>query len=89
MNKKLISLLLALSMLLGAIPALAHPGRTDSLGGHNVRKAGWGYEVGTYHYHSGPYAGYSVDYKGQIPAEFKEKPKVKVKVKPKKKNKAA
>jgi hypothetical protein len=30
-----------------------------------------------------------VDYKGQIPAEFKEKPKVKVKVKPKKKNKAA
>jgi hypothetical protein len=31
----------------------AHPGRTDSSGGHNVRTAGWGYKVGSYHYHSG------------------------------------
>ena len=29
----------------------AHPGRTDSNGGH------WDREVGTYHYHSGEYAG--------------------------------
>lgn len=33
--------------------AFAHPGRTDSSGGHWVRTEGWGYEVGTYHYHNG------------------------------------
>ena len=32
---------------------LAHPGRTDSNGGHYVRKSGWGYPVGSYHYHNG------------------------------------
>lgn len=31
----------------------AHPGRTDSNGGHYVRTAGWGYPVGSYHYHNG------------------------------------
>lgn len=51
--------------------AYAHPGRTDSYGGHYVRTAGWGYPVGSYHYHSGPYAGYSVDYKGEVPAAFR------------------
>ncbi|WP_371381438.1 YHYH domain-containing protein [Sporomusa aerivorans] len=33
--------------------ANAHPGRTDSNGGHYVRTAGWGYPVGSYHYHNG------------------------------------
>lgn len=33
--------------------ALAHPGRTDSSGGHYVRSPGWGYPVGSYHYHNG------------------------------------
>lgn len=32
--------------------AFAHPGRTDSSGGHYVRKSGWGYPVGSYHYHN-------------------------------------
>jgi len=36
-----------------AIPTIAHPGRTDSSGGHYVRTAGWGYAVGSYHYHNG------------------------------------
>lgn len=31
----------------------AHPGRTDARGGHYVRTAGWGYPVGSYHYHNG------------------------------------
>ena len=33
--------------------ALAHPGRTDSSGGH------WNHETGTYHYHTGDYVGRS------------------------------
>lgn len=35
--------------------AYAHPGRTDGRGGHSVNKEGWGYEVGTYHYHDKKY----------------------------------
>lgn len=53
--KKYLSLLLCL-ITITAIPCLfteAHPGRTDSNGGHYVRTAGWGYEVGSYHYHNG------------------------------------
>ncbi len=34
-----------------SVTAYAHPGRTDKNGGHNVRTPGWGYPVGTYHYH--------------------------------------
>jgi len=30
---------------------VAHPGRTDSNGGHYVRTSGHGYPVGSYHYH--------------------------------------
>jgi hypothetical protein len=41
------------------IIAFAHPGRTDSNGGHWVKTEGWGYEVGTYHYHDGSSAGQS------------------------------
>lgn len=33
----------------------AHPGRTDANGGHTVHTEGWGYEVGTYHYHDKKY----------------------------------
>ncbi len=47
---------LTLSALLLSTPFTsteAHPGRTDRNGGHYVRTAGWGYPVGTYHYHNG------------------------------------
>jgi hypothetical protein len=49
--KKYISILMVLCSLTWII-AFAHPGRTDSTGGHWVRTEGWGYEVGTYHYHN-------------------------------------
>ncbi|MEE1048213.1 MAG: YHYH domain-containing protein [Clostridia bacterium] len=49
--KKYISILMVLCSLTWII-AFAHPGRTDSNGGHWVRTEGWGYEVGTYHYHN-------------------------------------
>jgi hypothetical protein len=52
--KKYISILMVLCSLTWII-AFAHPGRTDSSGGHWVRTEGWGYEVGTYHYHNGGY----------------------------------
>lgn len=72
MKRKLIGLLVVIMMLLfSAGTAFGHPGRTDSYGGHYVRTSGWGYPVGSYHYHSGPYAGYSVSYKGEVPAAFK------------------
>jgi len=73
MKKKIISLLLSLFMFLGTTSAFAHSGRTDSYGGHYVRTAGKGYKVGTYHYHSGPYKGYTVNQKGQVPDAFKKK----------------
>lgn len=53
--KKYISILMVLCSLTWII-AFAHPGRTDSSGGHWVRTEGWGYEVGTYHYHNDGYA---------------------------------
>ena len=53
--------------------SIAHPGRTDGYGEHYVRKSGWGHPVGSYHYHSGPYAGYSVSYKGEVPVAFNKK----------------
>lgn len=46
-------ILLFLLILLLTIPASAHPGRTDSNGGH------WDRSNGTYHYHTGEYAGRS------------------------------
>lgn len=73
--KKLKSLSLSLIIaLLFSSTCFAHPGRTDSNGGHYVRTSGWGYTVGTYHYHSGPYAGYTVNYSGEIPQAFKARP---------------
>ncbi|MEE0896246.1 MAG: YHYH domain-containing protein [Acutalibacteraceae bacterium] len=53
--KKYISILMVLCSLTWII-AFAHPGRTDSNGGHWVRTEGWGYEVGTYHYHNNGYS---------------------------------
>lgn len=47
---------------------VAHPGGLDTHGGHHCRKAEWGWTVGKYHYHRGPYAGQEVDYKGQVPS---------------------
>ena len=38
-----------------SITVFAHPGRTDKNGGHSVSAQGWGYEVGTYHYHDKKY----------------------------------
>lgn len=53
-KKSILSLFLILS--LAVSPAIAHPGRTDSSGGHYVRTSGWGYPVGSYHYHNGGYS---------------------------------
>lgn len=65
-------IVLALALFWLALGSFAHPGRADNLGGHYVRKSGWGYPVGSYHYHSGPYAGYIVSTKGEVPAAFKK-----------------
>lgn len=49
MNKR-VTLKIALILFLGilaTIESFAHPGRTDSNGGH------WDYSTGTYHYHNG------------------------------------
>ncbi len=52
--KKILAFLLALSLLLITGTAFAHPGRTDSKGGHHCRTncEKWGYEYGAYHYHN-------------------------------------
>lgn len=51
----LIPVLVCFLLLISAIFVFAHPGRTDSNGGHTVNTDGWGYEVGTYHYHDKKY----------------------------------
>jgi len=51
--KKIIALLLAIA--LASTFTFANPGRTDSKGGHNVNTPGWGYDIGTYHYHDKKY----------------------------------
>lgn len=56
--KKLIAFFSACFLLL---TAFAHPGRTDARGGHYVTAEGWGYAVGTYHYHD--------KYGGIVPVE--------------------
>lgn len=53
MKKKLVSFVVSLAILSMPLTVQAHPGRTDSSGGHYVRTAGWGYPVGSYHYHNG------------------------------------
>lgn len=56
MRKKMVTAVLAMSLVAtGALPAAAHPGRTDSKGGHTCRTncAKWGLKQGEYHYHNG------------------------------------
>lgn len=52
-NSKKIIGIVVFSIMLTSFPVQAHPGRTDSNGGHYVRTSGWGYPVGSYHYHNG------------------------------------
>jgi len=53
-KNKILSITTASLIMLSTYSSVgAHPGRTDSQGGHYVRTAGWGYKVGSYHYHSG------------------------------------
>jgi flagellar biosynthesis/type III secretory pathway protein FliH len=47
------SILLSLCFILYPVYVQAHPGRTDRNGGHYVRTGGWGYPIGSYHYHNG------------------------------------
>ena len=56
MLKRIISILISCLLLLFATPVNSTPGRTDSSGGHYVRTSGWGYPVGSYHYHNGGYS---------------------------------
>ncbi|UQZ36941.1 YHYH domain-containing protein [Paenibacillus sp. PK3_47] len=56
MNKKvLVTSLLSLILLSSAASGSAHPGRTDSNGGHTCKTncSKWGLEYGEYHYHNG------------------------------------
>ncbi|MCG7378841.1 copper amine oxidase N-terminal domain-containing protein [Paenibacillus sp. ACRSA] len=56
MNKKvLVTSVLSLFLLSSATSVFAHPGRTDSNGGHTcwTNCAKWGLEYGEYHYHNG------------------------------------
>ncbi|WLR50075.1 copper amine oxidase N-terminal domain-containing protein [Bacillus tianshenii] len=58
MKKKLTSITLAAGLILSSTPAVvdAHPGRTDSSGGHYCRTnctEKWGLQYGEYHYHNG------------------------------------
>ncbi|MBP5618778.1 MAG: YHYH domain-containing protein [Clostridia bacterium] len=64
--KKLLSLFLTLQLLFGlSVPCFAHPGKTDSNGGH------WDHSTGTYHYHHGYPAHDHVD--GVCPYDFDDK----------------
>ncbi|MFN0224250.1 YHYH domain-containing protein [Paenibacillus sp. KR2-11] len=49
------ALIIAILSLTFSSAAAAHPGRTDSSGGHTCRTncEKWGYEYGEYHYHNG------------------------------------
>ncbi|WP_438347022.1 copper amine oxidase N-terminal domain-containing protein [Paenibacillus sp. FA6] len=55
MRKRVITSSLAFILLLSSATVSAHPGRTDSSGGHYCRTncAKWGLKTGEYHYHNG------------------------------------
>ena len=65
--KIVIHALIPMILMLLPINGYAHSGILDSLGGHNVITSGHGFDIGTYHYHRGIYAGWIVDNKGDIP----------------------
>lgn len=48
-------LIIGISIVVSSLTVSAHPGRTDGRGGHAVKTEGWGYEIGTYHYHDKKY----------------------------------
>ena len=52
-NRKFVSIIISLIMIIGTVNTIAHPGRTDSNGGH------WDRKNGTYHFHDGSSAGKS------------------------------
>lgn len=55
MRKAALFFTLVIVLVTASIPAAAHPGRTDSKGGHTCRTncEKWGLEYGEYHYHNG------------------------------------
>ncbi|WP_106767521.1 copper amine oxidase N-terminal domain-containing protein [Paenibacillus faecalis] len=55
MKKRLVFSLIALILLFSTSSIYAHPGRTDSRGGHTcwTNCSKWGLEYGQYHYHNG------------------------------------
>ena len=52
--------------LLAVMTVYAHPGRTDSKGGHYVRAEGYGYPVGSYHYHRNGDTSIAYDANGNV-----------------------
>lgn len=67
LQKKILILLIMVITACLPISSYAHNGGLDALGGHHVWTGGYGYVVGTYHYHEGTYAGWIVSAKGHIP----------------------
>ncbi|WP_059051886.1 copper amine oxidase N-terminal domain-containing protein [Paenibacillus senegalimassiliensis] len=55
MRKVALFFTLVIVLATASVPAAAHPGRTDSNGGHTCRTncEKWGLEYGEYHYHNG------------------------------------
>ncbi|MFT9496301.1 peptidoglycan-binding protein [Anaerosolibacter sp.] len=62
MKKRTIAFMTVAFIIMTSFTGLAHPGRTDSSGGHYVRTAGWGYPVGSYHYHNAPRVSYTANF---------------------------
>ena len=65
-TKALFIAALSITLLASVITIYAHPGNTDSNGGHYVRTAGYGYPVGSYHYHHGSDRSTAYDANGNI-----------------------
>ncbi|RXZ82549.1 copper amine oxidase N-terminal domain-containing protein [Paenibacillaceae bacterium] len=75
MRKRIIASSVAMLLLLSSASASvsAHPGRTDSSGGHTCRTncAKWGLEQGEYHYHNGSKSSSSKSGSGQSSSSSK------------------
>lgn len=59
----------AFVVLVSVSSGFSHPGRTDGSGGHYVRKSGYGYPVGSYHYHNGGPSIYSAPARSSAPVK--------------------